>query len=114
MRSRHSHSKIWAKAAVTAGKAAARKRRWEVLDRLAHLGQGLSAAQRNDFSWWKDAWDAKMLEQHGENWPEVFAGCVQQLLEKNEAGAGNAFSLFVHAETVRCLDGVPGLRIPGK
>ena len=55
-----------------------------------------------------------MLEQYGEKWPEVFAGWVQELLEKNEAGVGNAFSLFVHAETVRCLDGVPGLRIPGK
>ena len=76
------------------GPAFARKRRWEVLDRLARLGQGLSAAQRNDFSWRKDEWDAKMLEQYGEKWPEVFAGWVQQLLEKNEAGAGNAFSLF--------------------
>ena len=55
-----------------------------------------------------------MLEQYGEQMPEVFAGWVQELLEKNEAGVGNAFSLFVHAETVRCLDGVPGLRIPGK
>ena len=94
------------------GAAAARKRRLHVLDRLARLGQGLSPAQRNDFSWWKDAWDATMCQQHGGYWPEVFAGWVQRLLEENEAGAGNVFSLFVHAETRRCFDGVPGLRVP--
>ena len=41
---------------------AAEKRRCEVLDRLAHLGQGLPPAQRNDFSWFKESWDARMLE----------------------------------------------------
>ena len=76
------------------GPAAARKRRCEVLDRLARLGQGLSAAQRNDFSWWKDAWDAKMLQQHGENWPEVFSGWVQQLLDQNEVGAEKCIFAF--------------------
>ena len=94
------------------GGAAARKRRLEVLDRLARLGQGLSPAQRNDFSWWKDEWDTKMLEQHGEDWPAVFAGWVQRVLDDTEAGMVNAFSLFVHAETRRCFDGVPGLRVP--
>ena len=44
---------------------AAKKRRWEVLDRLARLGQGLSPEQRNDFSWFKEAWDACMLQEHG-------------------------------------------------
>ena len=94
------------------GGAIARKRRLEVLDRLARLGRGLSPAQRNDFSWWKDAWDAKMLEHHGEVWPEVFAGWVQRVLDDNEAGVVNAFSLFVHAETRRWFDGEPGLRVP--
>ena len=94
------------------GGAAARKRRLEVLDRLARLGQGLSPAQRNDFSWWKDEWDTKMLEEHGEDWPAVFAGWVQRVLDDTEAGMVNAFSHFVHAETRRCFDGVPGLRVP--
>ena len=43
---------------------AAKKKRLEVLHRLAHLGQGLSPAQRNEFGWFKDAWDANMLEDH--------------------------------------------------
>ena len=53
-----------------------------------------------------------MLEEHGEDWPAVFAGWVQRVLDDTEAGIVNAFSLFVHAETRRCFDGVPGLRVP--
>ena len=94
------------------GGVAAKKRRWEVLDRLARLGQGLSPEQRNDFSWFKEAWDACMLQEHGDSWPETFMGWMQGLLGKNEAGVGNAFSVFVHNETRRCFDGVPGLRVP--
>ena len=94
------------------GAAAARKRRLEVLDRLARLGLGLSPAQKNDFSWFKEAWDARMLEEHGDSWPETFMGWMQGLWGKNEAGVGNAFSVFDHDETRRCFDGVLGLRVP--
>ena len=34
--------------------------RGQVLDRLVRLGQGISAAQRNDYTWFKDAWDGNM------------------------------------------------------
>ena len=91
---------------------AAKKRRWEVLDRLARLGQGLSPAQRNDFGWFKETWDSRMLQEYGDSWPEVFMGWMQQLLGENEKGVANAFSLFVHNETRRCFDGVPALRVP--
>ena len=30
-----------------------------MLDRLVRLGQGISPAQRNDFAWFKEAWDIK-------------------------------------------------------
>ena len=53
-----------------------------------------------------------MLEEHGEDWPSVFAVWVQRVLDDTEAGIVNAFFLFVHAETRRCFDGVPGLRVP--
>ena len=94
------------------GGVAAKKRRWEVLDRLASLGQGLSPEQRNDFSWFKEARDACLLQEHGGSWPETFMGWMQRLLGENEAGIGNAFSVFVYNETRRCFDGVPGLRVP--
>ena len=53
-----------------------------------------------------------MLEEHGDSWPETFMWWMQGLLGKNEAGVGNAFSVFVHDETRRCFDGVLGLRVP--
>ena len=94
------------------GGAAAKKNRLEVLDRLARLGQGLSPAQKNDFKWFKEAWDARMLQEHGDNWPELFMGWMQRLLGENEDGVANAFSVFVHNETRRCFDGVSALRVP--
>ena len=94
------------------GGAAGRKRRHKVLDRLARLGQGLSPAQRNDFSWWKDSWDAKMLGEHADEWPSVFAEWVQRVLTDCEGGSGNAFPLFVHTETRPCFDGEQALRAP--
>ena len=70
-----------------------------MLDRLAHLGVGLSPPQRNDWSWFKAAWDEKMMSEHGEGWPQTFAGWVQQILEDLTTEAGsNAFSTFVQRE----------------
>ena len=57
-----------------------KKARFELLDRLANLKAGLSGAQKNDWVWWKDAWDDKMVAEHKKNWPEVFAGWMQQVL----------------------------------
>ena len=94
------------------GGVAAKKRRWEVLDRLARLGQGLPPEHRNDFGRFKEAWDACMLQEHGGSWPETFMGWMQRLLGENEDGNGNAFSVFVHNETRRCFDGVSALRVP--
>ena len=54
----------WDKGRSRGGGVVAKKRRWEVLDRLARLGQGLSPGQRNGSSWFKDAWDASMLEEY--------------------------------------------------
>jgi len=93
------------------GGPAKQKKRAEVLDRLARLGTGLSPAQRNDFAWWKDAWDAKMLAEHKDDWGGVFAGWVQSILNDLDEGSASAFSLFVHAETVRCFSGAPAVQL---
>ena len=37
-----------------------RRARADCLDRLARLRGGLSANQRNDWAWFKQAWDARM------------------------------------------------------
>ncbi len=94
------------------GGAAGKKRRFEVLDRLARIDQGLSASQKNDFAWFKDAWDAQMLDAPGEQWAEVFAGWVQKVLADSEGCVRHEFSLFVHSESRKCFDGAVALRVP--
>ena len=83
------------------GGALARKHRFEVLDRLAQQGSGLSPAQRNDWSWFKEAWDTKMSEEHQMNWGGVFSGWTQKVIDDHSAGMDNAFSVFLENETVR-------------
>ena len=80
---------------------------------MCNLGVGLSPGQRNDWAWFKIAWDAKMVNEHGEEWGSTFAGWMQQVLdEMTQEGGSNAFSSFVHRETLRCLSDQPALRIP--
>ena len=93
-----------------AGGAKGKKNRGEVLDRLARLGAGLSAGQKNDWQWCKDAWDSKMVAEHKEKWPETFSAWVQNVLEDERS---NAFSVFVHSETLRCFPGIAALQVPG-
>ena len=95
---------------ANAGGVKAKKNRFEVLDRLARLGAGLSAGQKNDWPWFKDAWDKEMVGQHGEKWGSVFASWVQRVLEDESS---NAFSKFVYDETCRVFRGVAALQIPG-
>ena len=95
------------------GGAKARDRRLEVLERLASLGNGLTTAQKNDWAWWKEAWDERMMGEHGDDWPWVFSSWVQKTLDDVEAGDGAAVSAFVYAETARCFSGEPAISMPG-
>ena len=95
------------------GGPSGRKRRLAVLDRLRHLGTGLSSAQLGDFNFFKEEWDSKMLQTHTANWGSVFAGWIQGVIEKTMHGTPNAASLFVHAETVRVLHSSRTLSLPG-
>ena len=95
------------------GRAQGRNRRHDVLDRMSLLGTGLSPEQRNDWSFFKNEWDHKMLLEHGAAWVRVFASWLQKVLDELDSGTAHAFSAFVHSETRRCLDDQPGLRVPG-
>ena len=98
-----------------AGGAKAQKVRFEVLDRLASYGVGLSPDQKNDWSLFKHAWDSKMVDEHDVNWGSTFAGWVQQIVEDMASGKGNnAFSMFMHNEWRRCLSDEPAIRLPGR
>jgi len=93
-----------------AGGAKARKNRHEVLERLSRVNAGLSAGQRNDWDWFKAAWDQAMVNQHGASWPSLFSTWVQNVLND---GRSNAFSTFVYDETRRVFDGASALHVPG-
>ena len=93
-----------------AGGAKGRNNRWEVLDRLSRAKAGLSAGQRNDWQWFKEAWDKAMVAKHGADWPELFATWIQEVLSDQRS---NAFSIFVHNETRRVFHGAAALQVPG-
>ena len=93
-----------------AGGAKARKNRFEVLDRLARIRAGLSAGQKNDWSWFKEAWDKEMVKEHGANWASLFAKWMQNVLDDESS---NAFSKFVYNETSRVFHGTAALQVPG-
>lgn len=93
--------------------AAARNQRLEVLDRLSRIGHGLSPQQRNDWAWFKNHWDAKMSEEHGAVWADAFCGWMQNVINEFHDGRLNAFSVFVHNETVRCFADTLALHVPG-
>jgi hypothetical protein len=84
------------------GGAKAQKARFEVMDRLARLGTGLTQSQQNDWTWFKSAWDEKMSLEHPLAWGGVFAGWMQKVIEDLHETA-NAFSTFIRDETQRCF-----------
>ena len=93
-----------------AGGAKAKSRRLEVLDRLARLKAGLSPGQRNDWAWFKEAWDQAMVNEHKENWATTFSGWMQRILEDERT---NAFSVFIYNETCRIFKNTAALHVPG-
>ena len=95
---------------VNAGGAKGKKNRHEVLDRLARMRTGLSDAQKNDWQWFKEAWDQEMVKQHGRDWAKLFASWMQKTLDDER---GNAFSTFVYNESCRVFQGVVALHVPG-
>ncbi len=93
-----------------AGGPKSRDNRFDVLDRLSRIGAGLSSGQKNDWPWFKEAWDQAMVTEHKENWATTFSGWVQGLLDDETS---NAFSVFVYNETCRIFKDTAALHVPG-
>ena len=79
---------------------------------MTRLGAGLSASQKNDWHWFKEVWDAAMVQMHGTNWGNVFAGYIQRLLEQHIEGVTNELSQFVHNEACRVFHDKAALHVP--
>jgi len=60
----------------------------------------------------KKAWDGKMLAEHGDEWPAVFAGWAQRLVQAHEGGDRTAVSKFMHDEPQRCFAEEVALTVP--
>ena len=97
---------------VNAGGAKCRDHRYEVMNRMARLGAGLTAAQRNDWDWFKQAWDSHHVGLYGDAWGNVFAGYMQVVLnDLKDPEKANAFSVFVYTETRRVFSDVPAISL---
>ena len=94
------------------GGAQFQKIRFEVLDRVCAVAQ-LSPQQRNDWDYFRTAWDKAMAEAKGEEWAKLFAEIIQSVIQDLEAGKTNALSKFMYNETRRVLGEVPVLVVPG-
>ena len=88
------------------------KARLEVLQRLRRAAE-LSPQQTSQWEYFKTNWDREMAEAHGEDWAELFAELVQQVLNDLGEGRSNALSVFMHNETRRVLAETPALLVPG-
>ena len=92
------------------GGAAHRNRRLDVLDRIARHGAEFTPQQRNDWKWFKEAWDDSMSESHNKDWGSTFARIAQHLMERLQGGEVTAASTFMFTETERCLKDIKVLR----
>ena len=88
------------------------KARLEVLQRLRKAAE-LSPEQTSQWEYFKTTWDREMAEAHEEDWAELFAELVQQVLNDLAEGRSNALSVFMHNETRRVLAETPALLVPG-
>ena len=71
-----------------------------MLQRLRKAAE-LSPEQTSQWEYFKTAWDREMAGAHGEDWAELFAELVQQVLNDLGEGRRNALSAFMHNETRR-------------
>ena len=73
----------------------------------------LSPEQTSQWGYFMTTWDREMAEAFGDEWAELFAQYVQQVLNDLKDGRSDALSVFVHNETKRVLGDIPALLVPG-
>ena len=82
------------------------------MDKLAKLGSGLTPAQKNEWAWFREAWGTRMREEHAADWGGTFSIRMQKILDGITGGAFNAFSTFMHEETMREFSEIAMLAMP--
>ena len=87
------------------------KNRFEVFDRVRQVAE-LSPEQTGHWNYFKTTWDEEMAEAHGEDWGQLFAEMMQQLLNDLLEGKTDALSVFMENEKKRVLGETPALFLP--
>ena len=88
------------------------KTRMEVMERLRRVA-ALSPQQTADWEYFKTTWDKTMATATEEDWAEMFAEIVQNIVNELTVGTTNALSEFMHRETQRVLGKIPALMALG-
>ena len=88
------------------------KLRMEVMERLRRVAS-LTPQQTADWEYFKTTWDKTMSTATNEDWAQIFAQIVQNIINHLTAGRRNALSEFMHKETQRVLGNIPALMVPG-
>lgn len=88
------------------------KARHEVMTRVRAIAE-LSLDQENDWQYFSSTWDETRAEAHGEEWGQLFAEIMQNVVNELQEGNATALSEFMRRETERILGDVGVLIIPG-
>ena len=89
---------------LTVGEEKKKKCRKDGQGHLKRLKGSLSQQQVLEWDWFVDSWDERMRREHGNEYPELFAGWLQNVSNDMAQGDGAAFSRFVHNESRRLLE----------
>ena len=98
---------------VVCGKKLFHERRRAILHRYALLGDGLPPTHRNNLPWFKEQWDRKCVEQHGNEWPDLFLAKLKGVLDAFVTDPG-AFAKFMLDEERELFGGTRALYVPGR
>ena len=82
------------------------------MERLRRVAS-LSPQQTADWEYFKTTWDKTMSTATNEDWAQIFAHIVQNIISDLTAGSTNALSEFMHKETQRVLGQTLALMMPG-
>ena len=83
-----------------------------VMERLRRVAP-LTPQQTADWEYFKTTWDKTMSTATNEDWAQIFAHLVQNIINDLTAGRRNALSEFMHKEAQRVLGNIPALMVPG-
>ena len=78
---------------------------------MSRLGHGLPTEVRTNFGWLIDEWNRVCREKHGNEWPAIFMGKIQGVINALPENP-SAFKYFIYDEEREIFDGTFALTVP--